>query len=388
MTLSAARRTQTIPESLDLFRGATFMPDDDSARVDALFDTVQRHRYSTFISLYMEAGRAVPAVCRDTGFADAVMDIMGSPPAYRAALIGDPAFLAWLGDALIAVNRLLTVAARDRALLRRRMRELSQVRARVDARRENPGLVTVPGTPIVVQRFDIDPQIAAATPPSYEFPAREDRRRELERQGHSLPFFRDIVTVALERIRSTWPDDHAQITRLVKIIGYLPDASFRSCSASRYTGVIYLTAKDHSILDLEESLVHEAGHQLLYHIVEASPVSKDDPPRARQYTLPWSGQVRDFYGYFHAFYIYILLVKYFERVVDRPADEQRRVSSRMVFILRGLVKALRDFEGNRQFTPHGRELFDNLAAEIRTLTRTHRRALARRSEPSTVRAVE
>jgi hypothetical protein len=388
MTLSAARRHQAAPDSSDLFHGATFMPDDDPARVDALIETVQRHRYSTFISLYMEAGKAVPSLTRDTGFADAVLDIMGSPPAARAALVGDPAFLAWLGNALIAVNRLLTVAPRERGLLRRRLRELSQVRARVDARSRDPRLVRVPGTPIVVQRFDIDPQIAAATPPSYKFPAGKARRRALERQGHSLPFFRDVVAVALERIRSTWPDDYAQITRLVKVIGYLPDASFRSCSASRYTGVIYLTAKDDSILDLEESLVHEAGHQLLYNIVEASPVSRDDRPRARQYTLPWSGQVRDFYGYFHAFYIYILLVKYFERAVDRPADEQQRVSARMVFILRGLIKALRDFEGNRQFTAHGRELFGNLAAEVRTFTRTHRRALARPSTPSTVRAVE
>lgn len=377
----------TMEHGGDLFHDATFMPDDDASRFNALLDTVSTNRYTTFFAVYMEALRLDPGLCVKTGFSGTVLDILGSAPEYRAAFVDDPAFLVWLNLTMRAINGILTGADDNREALAQRLSEFSPLRERFDARtrRGSSGAVAplrIPGTSIIVQRFDIDPMIMAMTPPSYEFHSDPERRRELERTGYSLSFFHDLARTALDRIKSTWPEEYQQFVRLTKVLGYLPDASFRSCSASRFTGVIYVAAKDNSLLDLEESLVHEGGHQLVYNIVEVAPLTRDDTPEDELYTLPWSGQKRDFYGYFHAFYIYILLVKYFERVRGRPEDEQRRATKRLAYILRGLVKALPDFESNRNFTERGRELFANLEKEVRELEKKHQRLLEEESRMS------
>jgi len=359
----------------------TFMPDDDPARIDKLLECVERQRYSKFFAVYMELEKMAPKACADTGFSDSVLDIMGLPTEHRIELVNDPAFQIWLNRTFVVVNGILTGATNDEQLLTGSLLEFSAMRRRFDDRKKDKRILRVPRTGTLVQRFDIDPLIASATPPSYEFPSDMEKRQHLEREGYSLAFFKDLVTIALERISETWPECCRQFKRLVKVIGYIPDATFRSCSASRYTGVIYLATKDSSMLDIEESLVHEAGHQLLYNIVEVNAVNWDDTPDDEMYTLPWSGRQRDFYGYFHAFYIYVLLVKYFEKVNGRSEEEQMISRRRMVFILRGLVRALPDFEGNRNFTPHGTELFQNLRNTVRELEENHRHLLKEIESP-------
>jgi HEXXH motif-containing protein len=363
----------------ELFNGATFLPNDEPVKLDALLEAVWRKRFTTFVTAALELEAAAPELCVSSGFSSAVFDVLGQPEAYRRKLVGDPAFLVWLGLTMVAVNKVLTGAARTERPLERVLAEFSSMRRRFDERSAPGAALRLQRTDVLVQRFDVDLLIARVTPPSYEFPSTKNAKAELERVGHSLSFFRDVAGVALDRIETAWPECYSQIVRLVKALVYVPDATFRSCSASRYTGVVYLTAKDNSILDLEESIVHEAGHQLLYTIVELEPVSREDVDVDDQYTLPWSGQQRDFYGYFHAFYIYTLLAKYFERVAGRSEDEQRRAFDRMIFILDGLVRALPDFEGNEGFTPHGAELLENLGAEIEELADRHRAALKARS---------
>lgn len=77
-----------------------------------------------------------------------------------------------------------------------------------------------------------------------------------------------LLGSALKNIETAWPELHAQIEECVRIFGYLPDAAFRSCSAARYSGIVYLGNMDESLLDLEESIVHETGHQVLYQLGE------------------------------------------------------------------------------------------------------------------------
>ncbi|WP_261792936.1 aKG-HExxH-type peptide beta-hydroxylase [Pseudomonas chlororaphis] len=246
--------------------------------------------------------------------------------------------------------------------LQGKLLEFCDVLKRIDvARDESPP----------VYRFDADPLIAQVTPPSYEFPQDEHLRKQLERGGYSTAFFRDVMQIALLRIQHTWPECHRQWQVLVKAVCYLPDGAFRSCSASRYTGVILLSSRDNSILDMEESLVHEAIHQLLYNIVEVCPVVDPQASRETLFTLPWSGQQRDLYGYFHAFYVYVALVKYLERVKSRPPRELQAARERLGFILRGLVRALPDFAASPDFTPQGRELLENLMREVQDLALRH-----------------
>ena len=65
--------------------------------------------------------------------------------------------------------------------------------------------------------------------------------------------------------------------------------------------------------------------------------------------------------------MYIALVKYMERVRSRSDEELQRAQNRLLFILRGLIRALPDLQGSEDFTPHGRQLLENLAAEVRAM---------------------
>jgi HEXXH motif-containing protein len=155
----------------------------------------------------------------------------------------------------------------------------------------------------------------------------------------------------------------------VRTIVHLPYADFRSASASRYSGVIFLTADDRTILEVEESIVHEWGHQVLYAVMELDPVVVDGD--RGDLALPWSGARRDFYGYFHALFVYVLLLRYLEQIEDRDAEELERVHELFAHILRGAARALPDFEDDSRFTPRGRELRDLLRHAVETRAAAH-----------------
>ncbi len=69
-------------------------------------------------------------------------------------------------------------------------------------------------------------------------------------------------------------------------------------------------------------------------------------------------------------------LKYLERVRQRPASEMQRAEEHLVYILRGLGRALPTLTGSREFTPRGRILLDNLAEEVLALERNHATLLA------------
>jgi hypothetical protein len=84
----------------------------------------------------------------------------------------------------------------------------------------------------------------------------------------------------------------------------------------------------------------------------------------RRFKLPWSGAERDLSGYFHAFYIYILLVHYFGRVQGRPEPEQKYAFERISHIIRGLLKAIPELEAADGFNLRGKDLFEKLRQEV------------------------
>ncbi|SVJ79032.1 HEXXH motif domain [Klebsiella pneumoniae] len=149
-----------------------------------------------------------------------------------------------------------------------------------------------------------------ATPPTYDFSRAPSSSGEEGRTiGHPLRMQAGLLGSALKNIETAWPELHAQIEECVRIFGYLPDAAFRSCSAARYSGIVYLGNMDESLLDLEESIVHETGHQVLYQLGEMTRLTLPQTPLEANYVLPWSGSRRDLFGFLHAHYIYALLVK-------------------------------------------------------------------------------
>lgn len=366
----------------ELFQGTTFLPDSEPERFLKLQEQVEKNRYTMFVALYAELAKLFAADSALNLFFKQALDIILSPSSVRAKLIAHPVFQIWNILTFRDVNYLLTGKTLDDAEVKARLLEFAQVLQRIEASQDAQVDEQYPP----VYRFDVDPLITQVTPPSYDYPPDEQTRRQLERAGYSKAFFKDVMQLALLRIKHTWPACHEQWQVLVKAVCYLPDGSFRSCSASRYTGVILLSSRDNSILDMEESLVHEATHQLLYNIVEVAAVVEPHASKEALYSLPWSGQQRDLYGYFHAFYVYIALVKYLERVQARPAEEMRRAEQRMLFILRGLSKALADFETAPGFTAQGRELLGNLMQEVHRLERRHAGLLSRGEGASTVAA--
>ncbi|WP_223484035.1 aKG-HExxH-type peptide beta-hydroxylase [Pseudomonas sp. A-RE-19] len=363
----------------DLFQGTTFLPDTEPSRFEVLLERVSRNRYTIFTVLYAELFKLFPDSPHLAVFFEQAVNLIVLPPQEQHPIINDPVFQVWQGMTFRYTNQVLTEKSEDTAMLEKMLIEFPDVLARVKAKDKIRPVHDCPP----LYRFDVDPLIAIATPPSYEFPKDEEARKQLERSGHPVRFFSDIVNIALLRMEHTWPACHERFKQLVKAICYLPDGLFRSCSASRYTGVILLSSRDNSILDLEESLVHEATHQLLYYIVEMCPVVAEGASREASFTLPWSGQKRDLYGYFHAFYVYIALVKYLERVRSRSSHELQQAQNRLAFIMRGLTRALPDLEASGDFTPQGRQLLENLVKEVRALESKHAGLLAK-TTPATV----
>ncbi len=347
----------------DLFKANTFLADARYSRFELLLEHVSRNRFTVFMVLYAELFKLLGEDSRLSAFFERAVELVLLPPREQSSIINDPVFQIWAGQAFRLTNHYLVGKSENTVELEKALLEFSDMLDRVKERNTSVAVQSDPP----VYRFDADPLIMQATPPSYEFPEDEATRKRLERGGFSSRFFADVVKIALLRIEHTWPACREQMKTLIKSICFLPDGAFRSCSASRYTGVILLAGRDESILDLEESLVHEATHQLLYHIVEVSAVVDPDASQEPSFSLPWSGQKRDLYGYFHAFYVYIALVKYMERVRSRSAEELQRAQNRLLFILRGLIRALPDLQASEDFTPHGRQLLDNLAAEVRAM---------------------
>ncbi|MEJ2866388.1 HEXXH motif-containing putative peptide modification protein [Actinomycetospora sp. OC33-EN08] len=260
----------------------------------------------------------------------------------RRRLMRDPAFHAWLGLVLDELARQHNGATSDGlgaddTELEDLLRDFAFMRTRIGEREAQASRLE--SSTVVVQGEDLDRLIQAVTPPSYTF-----RSGSRAATSHPIGFLADVASVALHRIGQAWPECRSMVEELVSIIGYLPDAGFRSCSVLRYSGVIYIGAGDNSILDLEESIVHEAGHQLLYMISERDQLVEPGPDAERQYSLPWSGQLRNVYGYLHAFYIYVLLAKYFARVVHATSSthlsrDHIRAERRLETILIGLAAA-------------------------------------------------
>ncbi len=127
-----------------------------------------------------------------------------------------------------------------------------------------------------------------------------------------------------------------------------------------------------SLLQLEESLVHEFGHQVLYEVMAWEPLLADGG--RGDYRLPWSGSHRDFYGYFHAFYIYLLLARYLERALSGGAHEPGEVRPLLDHIVSGLVEARDDLVADERFTPTGARMITALMCELDGLTARLERA--------------
>jgi hypothetical protein len=273
----------------------------------------------------------------------------------------DPVFTAWM-------NFLGRAFARgDEGEIRFHCENIAHVMARVKRRLAGEDGCYIPGSRIALLQDDFDPYVMAATPPSYDFAPLLQSDGGLDGCGHPLAMQQELLGLTFDNIEKAWPELRTQIEDVVQIVGYLPNATFRSCSAARYAGVVYLGNMDERILDIEESMVHEAGHQVLYRLGELVPLVKDGTPKNDDYTLPWSGSKRDLFGFLHAFYIYTLLTKYFWRRAAIKEAEYRDCVFRAALIFVGSEKAIPILLGDDNLSPQGRHLVEAIAKDMAAL---------------------
>jgi hypothetical protein len=357
----------------ELFDGATFMPIDYPLRTEILAEEVWKQMQAMLVALGMKAARQAPDAqapdAYEHDFRDALRRFLDQPDSERRRFTEFPALRIWLRETTKILAQPSPPAESGPEAVRVQLGEFGNVVQRFEDRYNNPAVLTVPGTSLQVTRLSVDPLIAKVAPPTYVFPDQSGNPVPEGPTAYSLPFFVEVAATALEQIRRTWPAAYDDFNRFVRLLVHLPDAEFRSCSADRYAGVIFMSADDATVLDVEESLIHEYGHQILYNVMELDPLIADGA--VDQFTLPWSGAQRDFYGYFHAFYIYVLLLCYFERVRGRPDEEQRRAEGRIADILRGALQAATDFESAVAFTPQGRALFVAVRGVLEQLKQRH-----------------
>jgi hypothetical protein len=342
--------------------GATFLPLDTPSRTDALLAHAAALREQRFLACYQQLPAAVPDLCAEADLDGSVSLFVQLAPERKRELLQYPPFLIWL-------QQVPETSVSRRAEFRDKLAELRRLVWRCSAGGHDPGERVIPGTSISVVRYGVDPLIASHTPRMYEFPA-PTTAADLERdEVYGLDFFVDVATAALERIGAAWPAATPDLVRFIRMVIHLPGARFKSASTERYPGIVFATANDRSLLDVEESLVHECGHHILYTVMEFDRLVfstfGDD------FKLPWSGLQRDLDGYFHAFYVYIYLASYFERISGRSAEEQARARAKLARILKGLVAARAELESLDRYTVAGRGLLHNLARQVDALAARH-----------------
>jgi hypothetical protein len=373
-TIAAARRGSTCELAQTqlarhLASGATFTPNDAADRVAFLVREVLAVREATLVGLGVALSAKAEQVPTVESFWDQLNHFRNEAPESRRALLAFPAFLIWLRDSVrCAVRYLAEPGADSLGRLDTALNLFPALRQRARRAAQDPRVRRVCGS-IQVCRYDVDPLVARVAPPTYIFPRHSTARAPEAPTAYSLPLFMEFVTVAFDRVANTWPAAHRLMPSFMRTIVHVPDGNFRSASASRYTGVVFLSAGDESLLDIEESLIHEFGHQILYCVLELDQLLRVDATKT--FRLPWSGAERDFYGYFHAFYIYILLARYYERLSGRPPYEEERAQRRLLQIVSGLARAVSDFRHDHYYTPAGQQLAATLCGEAEALSRAH-----------------
>ena len=341
----------------NLWENAIFMPHDSSLKSDELLEKVYEKRQASFVAFSLSLVAREMMLCRETDFIESFNSFKKFNSDERRHILKNPLFNVWLKQT-IGIQQ-------DKAALREKLLEFRRLLSDIDEKDTDSARIIIEGKPVFVKRYDIDSSILEFSSPEYSLPD-EKRRIEFEQNVvYPESFFQEMLAVALERIKYSWYEAYRDFPKFVHTVVDMIDGDYTSYSAAEHTGVIFVSTDNSPLAALEEFLIHEFGHQILYHLMELDPVVNDAIKET--YKLPWSGNERDFYGYFHAFYIYILIANYLRRVKYRSSREQRRISKRFAHVVEGLRKTVDIFDKTDGFTIYGRNLFENLKSEVERL---------------------
>jgi len=222
----------TVEVLLDrLFAGNNFPPAYGGDLLKELRNDVLAARQAAFIALMLRVGAHGGGTAREAE--DGLERFLAGGREERMAIVADPAFSIWLQKAArleVAEQGVLGRTVADfRFVLQRCVERLG---------RDDLGLLR----PVELLRHDVDPLVAEVAPPTYTFPALERVRELEEKTPYTLEIFNRVARATLSRIGAVWPEVQELFPYYVRAIVHVPDADFRSASASRYAGVIFLTA--------------------------------------------------------------------------------------------------------------------------------------------------
>jgi len=328
-----------------IFMGSTFLPVDRPVRSALLLEEVARERQAALAVIAMK----LRSRGRDE-LAQPLIDQLGQSLDARRALVNSPELRVWLKHAIraLALDRVgaSPVSTSKLDQLTREFLRLQDL-----AKRD---CVRVPGTGIRLQGRDVDPLIKAALPPGYQLAIEQDRADQ------PLALAGDAIARALARIADTWPALREDISRYVLGIIHLGDVELRSCSGEPYTGVIVLTNTDDAPFGLEESIVREYSHQVLYNVMELSPLLTDaaDAEPERRADV-------------HELFVSISLALYFERIRYRPERHLRQIAQRLRSLTVDSLDALAQFDA-ADLRARGQQLLTQLAAQVELLAARQR----------------
>ena len=327
-----------------------FLPFSSEEEILALIDRTTRRRRTQAEMLLTEmsfhADPALPA----SGYLGELETLLSWPAGQGDRLIGTTWFCLWL-ETLGRWHQSRTPPEGLRSILPPPLdlKALESLAARFTLREE-----------------DVPDFIRAVIPPSHIF-RRPVRPGDAPAPGTGA--WETALHTAIASADVKMPGMARIIERAVTHFLILDDVAFRSCSADRYLGLILLSTNDQSLIDIEESVVHELGHQILYRIDRDTALfrGKDDPETL---VLPWSGSKRNCYGFFHACYIYLILRDYYLRAVETHPFDQDYCRDRLAFIENGLARAGPILlEREKMLTGPGIALRDLMVARMAALAR-------------------
>ena len=330
---------------------------------DELLDVLWLRRQRSVVGVSLLILHNYATLASEVGFAEALDSFTTLPSQTRRRLVESTPLRAWLW--LMGELRLLEDGnPPDAERLRRYLKEFRRL-VQASAATAQEGAAK---SSYEIQRYDVDPLVQEVAQPSFVFDKLEERRASAVNKAYSLKFFDTVVEAALREIACVWPEMARILPLFVTTIIHIPELEYRSCSAQRYAGAVILSGSDDSLLALEESLVHECGHQILYCIMELTPLVIGNAERT--FRLPWSGSERDLYGYFHATFIYTLLALYMERARTRALINREFADKRFREIVAGLESALSDFHEPGLLTPTGHEVLAAISSVADILLKT------------------
>ena len=333
-----------------------FLPGGDPNATDQLLELLWRKRQRSLLMIGLQILSTRRALAQASGFEAALEIFKFLPQPHRRRFLEYPPMRIWLSQMLYQELTDNKIKSPKETILLSRLNAFHRLIEDVTRNK----LAYLQDGHFLIQRFDVDPILAEIAPPSYVFERLDERISNDRNNPYTITFFRSVVDAALGRICDALPEMAVLFPKFVKTIIHLPDIEFRSCSAQRYAGAIMLSAGDESLLAVEESLVHEYGHQILYCVMESDPLIRSNSNDT--FVLPWSGSERDAYGYFHATYIYLLLALYFEQALKCERTDLEAVEKRLGEVLEGLERAIPDFERANFFTRIGFAFYRKMAS--------------------------